>query len=211
MMESGMNKFEQKALNCESSGAVAAIIYNNETGTIGGGLATPTKVTIPVLDIQAHTAQRLQQLGTGNLVHVETKAGYGYASGTSMATPYVAGVAAKLWRDCPDCTNRDIEGCLLKTSVDLGPTGKDEKYGHGLVQADATFLCLRDTVQCCGVSETPVSSTADEVFESMELSSPAPILPVPSQAPVNKFPFIKIGPSSAASNSTKPVDNVGSR
>jgi Subtilase family len=129
-----------------------------------------------------------------------------------MATPYVAGVAAKLWRSCPDCTNRDIEGCLLQSAVDLGPTGKDVKYGYGLVQADATFLCLRDTVKCCGVSETILTNTADATGPLAP--SPAPIHPsVPSSAPVKSSPFINIvhessRPSSVVA-STESVDNDG--
>jgi Subtilase family len=165
-----------------------------------------------VLNIRAHTAERFLQLGTGSLVNVETKAGYGYSSGTSMATPYVAGVAARLWRSCPGCTNQDIEGCLLQASVDLGPTGKDVKYGYGLVQADATFLCLRDTVKCCGVSETILTNTTDAT--GALAPSPAPIHPsVPSPAPVERSRFINIvgrlsRPSSVVA-STKSVDDHG--
>jgi subtilisin family serine protease len=36
-------------------------------------------------------------------------------SGTSMASPLVAGVAATLWSACPTCTKNDIVRQLLDT------------------------------------------------------------------------------------------------
>ena len=53
--------------------------------------------------------------------------------GTSMATPYVSGVAALLLADGVSPSN--IRHRLTSTAVDLGPTGKDSTYGYGLVDA----------------------------------------------------------------------------
>merc|ERR1740129_1010380 len=60
---------------------------------------------------------------------------YASWSGTSMATPHVAGVAGLLWMYFPECKNYQIRNVLAATALDLGDGGCDTKFGHGLVQA----------------------------------------------------------------------------
>merc|ERR1719412_2851579 len=69
---------------------------------------------------------------------------YKYASwsGTSMATPHVAGVAGLLWMYFPECKNYQIRNVLAATAEDLGDGGCDTKYGHGLVQAKKAYELL---------------------------------------------------------------------
>jgi serine protease len=68
---------------------------------------------------------------------------YQVLSGTSMACPYVAGVAADVWSYFPDCTNNQIRNVLLKTALDRGAAGYDIGYGHGIVQAKAAYDLLQ--------------------------------------------------------------------
>ncbi|GAA0852049.1 S8 family serine peptidase [Aliiglaciecola litoralis] len=76
---------------------------------------------------------------------------YNTISGTSMATPHVAGAAALVWSFFPQCSNEEIRGALNATAKDKGSSGRDNLYGHGIVQArDAydylnTFGCAGDT------------------------------------------------------------------
>lgn len=56
-------------------------------------------------------------------------------SGTSMATPYVAGDIALLKQAHPGYTSTQIRDLLLNSCKDLGATGVDNLYGHGLIQA----------------------------------------------------------------------------
>lgn len=51
LIERGEINFSEKAQNCENSGGVAAIIYNNEEGQINGTLGTDFAGTIPVIAI----------------------------------------------------------------------------------------------------------------------------------------------------------------
>nr|WP_244363540.1 S8 family serine peptidase [Thermus brockianus] len=75
---------------------------------------------------------------------------YGQGSGTSFASPMVAGVAALYmsayrdrYRNWP--TPDQVYQCLAQTAEDLGPRGHDTGYGFGLVRADRV---MADTTYC---------------------------------------------------------------
>ena len=60
--------------------------------------------------------------------------GYWFFEGTSMATPHVAGVAALIYASDIKHPNA-IRDILQSTAEDLGVPGRDDLYGHGLVDA----------------------------------------------------------------------------
>jgi len=66
-------------------------------------------------------------------------ASYASSSGTSMATPHVAGVAALVWSNAPQCSSTEIGKALKASALDLGAPGWDYKYGTGEVQAKAAL------------------------------------------------------------------------
>lgn len=74
-------------------------------------------------------------------VSVETTTmggGYGTASGTSLASPHVVGVAALVLAEGVP----DVRGRLQATVEDLGGPGWDELYGYGLVDAETAVGLL---------------------------------------------------------------------
>ncbi len=60
---------------------------------------------------------------------------YMYMSGTSMATPHVSGVAALVWSQYPSLSNEEVRTLLQNTAEDRGPSGWDQYYGFGCVNA----------------------------------------------------------------------------
>merc|ERR1712165_296490 len=67
---------------------------------------------------------------------------YAEFSGTSMASPHVAGVAALVWSRFPTKTAQEIRQALELTAQDLGSSGRDDIFGHGLVRADLAYNSL---------------------------------------------------------------------
>ncbi len=64
---------------------------------------------------------------------------YGLLSGTSMASPHVAGALAVLRSANPSYTCSDLKEILLNTAVDYGTPGEDNTYGMGLIDMWAAF------------------------------------------------------------------------
>lgn len=60
-------------------------------------------------------------------------ASYATASGTSMSTPMVSGIAALLFSANPDLSPSDVRDALYGTAIDLGDEGRDNYYGWGKI------------------------------------------------------------------------------
>lgn len=70
---------------------------------------------------------------------------YCVKSGTSMATPYVAGVAALIWSINPNLTVDQVEAILRQSAKDLGAPGRDDVFGYGRVDAYQAAVQARAT------------------------------------------------------------------
>lgn len=98
--------------------AVGAIDVNNQIA--------PFSSNGPSVDVVAPGVSISSTLSTGN---------YGEMSGTSMATPYVTGIVALYKEAYPNYTVSQIQDLIKSNALDLGRTGRDSIFAHGLVQA----------------------------------------------------------------------------
>ena len=70
-----------------------------------------------------------------NVVSTQWNGGYTTMSGTSMATPHLAGVAALILSANSNLSVAQMDSIIETTSLDLGSSGKDNTYGAGRVDA----------------------------------------------------------------------------
>jgi subtilisin family serine protease len=143
----GTIDFATKVSNCQASGGVGAVIYNNAPGAFTGTLGT-TVTNIPSVSVSQEdgSAMKTTKLGQSTTVSVAT-ANHAYYDGTSMATPHVSAVAALVWSyfttGAPTagrtCTATQLRNSLNKSALDLGAAGRDNNFGFGLVQAKAAY------------------------------------------------------------------------
>ncbi|BAL96814.1 S8 family serine peptidase [Rubrivivax gelatinosus] len=149
LISRGNISFADKVVNCQTSGGIGAVIYNNTSGELAGTMGD-TVTTIPSVGItQADGATLMGQLGTSTYVAIEPDpAKYASFNGTSMATPHVSAVAGLVWSYFPSCTAQQIRTTLINSALDIGDAGRDDKTGAGLVQAKAAID--RITAMGCG-------------------------------------------------------------
>lgn len=146
LIQRGSVSFGAKVANCQASGGVGAVVYNNVAGGLNGTLGG-TATTIPSVGVSdTDGASLVAQLGQqASLKVIATN--YALYDGTSMATPHVSAVAALVWSYFPKCSAAQIRSTLTKSALDLGAPGRDPYYGYGLVQAKAAYDRIR-TMGC---------------------------------------------------------------
>lgn len=152
--------------------------------------------------------------------HVNSQ--YKTLSGTSMATPYVAGALALVWGYFPTCSNQQIRNVFARTALRISqdPIGCDEKNGYGIIQAKAAFDTLNQFgCEFGGEDSIPVSlgafggcqqiqfltgeSLAPTVRPTEKMISPSFVPLLTSAIPSNPMTFANItGTSTAAQVNT---------
>jgi subtilisin family serine protease len=91
---------------------------------------------------------------------------YEHMSGTSMATPHVAGLAALIRSANPRLTAAQIEQIINRSAKDLGTAGNDATFGWGRVDARAAVSLARQA------AAGGAAADASPAFEVDDLTAP---------------------------------------
>jgi serine protease len=131
---------------------------------------------------------------------------YVIMSGTSMAAPHVAAVAALLESYRPGLTPDQVEQAMESSAVDLGPAGKDADYGYGRIDAAAALTAASPATAAPVDSSPPTPSPVVSVAPtsvpptSTPTSGPTPTSS-PTPTPTKRTPKVRPAIKVAASRS----------
>jgi subtilisin family serine protease len=121
---------------------------------------------------------------------------YRYLSGTSMASPHVAGSLAIVKNACKTCSSSELRTTLRETSVDLGEPGQDIIFGYGLIDLVAAMEKLLPSTEESPADGTPVTEEPKvETPKEPSTTSPVkkgfdkqkPVITNPKKDSSNKF------------------------
>jgi len=154
----------------------AGLLLVASTGNTGNAAGTGDTVTYPgkydsVIAVAATDSanNRASFSGTGSDVELAAPgvsiystyldSGYAAKSGTSMACPHVAGTAALVWAAYSNYSNVQVRERLQETAEDLDLTGKDDKFGYGMINAKkAAYGATPGTTPPASIDDLTVSS-----------------------------------------------------
>jgi subtilisin family serine protease len=159
LIRRGDIQFNEKVRNALAAGAIAVVVYNRVDGPNDIDKWTLISVVCDSADchedpkdlnekwpltlgVTYAAGQELLKRVDGATVASYRSDDYARFNGTSMATPHVVGAAALVWSLVPTATAAQVRAALETTAHDLGDTGVDPTYGHGLVDAFAAAKLL---------------------------------------------------------------------
>ncbi len=127
--------------NASNAGAlIIAAAGNDGDATLNYPAAYPEVVSVAATDnrdarASFSNANSDVEIAAPGVNILSTKRGGGYVSfsGTSMATPHVAGVAALIWFRTPAFTAAQVRSKLDASVDDKGAAGRDPSFGFGRV------------------------------------------------------------------------------
>ena len=148
---------------------VLAITATDNTGKVTSYSATGSEVDLAAPGDSIPTDEWSRVEGSG----------YAYASGTSLAAPFVSGEAALIWSQHPEWSRDQVVQALEEGTKDLGSPGRDNQYGYGLVDVKLALNLINQTLD---IRTSPaVINTLGGIIEAEEGSTQVN-LTIPSQA-----------------------------
>lgn len=142
LISRGTLEFREKSRNAREAGAAAVIIFDNDPEgvptlwTMHPKADTWNNYPFPLtVGVTYAEGQRLRQRSSQTAVATFEFAKYGPLSGTSMATPHVAGAVALMVSLAPRLKSSEIARILELTARDTAEPGWDFETGWGVVDA----------------------------------------------------------------------------
>lgn len=178
------SSYEDVAAWARTQGALIIAASGNDTSNQLRYLAAcPSAIAIGATDrndalwpLSNYSAELAYSAPGDQILSTYPGAGYGQQSGTSMASPHIAAVAALVLARNPDFTIEQLLAALTWGSIDLGTAGRDAYFGHGRIDAlkaveySPAASTLKASVIARAPSPLPAKSNfAAEIFVPGEL------------------------------------------
>lgn len=140
---------EEAIQNATSKGVLVVVAAGNSSDNADGYFPAgyPEPITVASINSRLKVSSfsnygspiDIAAPGEEVLSTVPTDKEYEFYSGTSMATPFVAGAAALVKLTHPDWDVEQVRQALQNTAKDIDKTGFDANTGHGLLQVSAAL------------------------------------------------------------------------
>jgi serine protease len=123
----------QKAVYANFGGTISLAAPGGDISTDQNGDGQPDGIVSTLVDDRTGTRQPV----------------YGHYMGTSMAAPHVSGVLALMKAIYPELTPNQVDQLLASGELtdDLGDPGRDDLYGHGLINAFKAVQAARNLAE----------------------------------------------------------------
>jgi serine protease len=138
----GGPSFAEKTQAAMDAGCIGIVIHNHSPGNFNGTLGTETTTDgrpwIPAVSVTLDDGLYLKDQIAARpttLTLVNAAGNLAMLSGTSMASPHAAGVAALVLSKNPRLTPDQVRAILRSSANDLASPGWDPVYGYGRVNA----------------------------------------------------------------------------
>ena len=126
------------------SGVAQAQTDNDHVSSVGALEFTGTEVVDGITNVTGYELATYSNRGD-NLTYVAPTdsrsingdGDVGIFNGTSCANPNASGVAALVWSENTGLEGCDVREIMTQSAMDLGDVGRDNTYGHGLLNAEA--------------------------------------------------------------------------
>lgn len=215
----------------QSKGGVVTVAAGNE-GTFDPSADNPYVLTVSGTDSNdllyawSNSGNNLDVAAPGSAYTTVNGGGYSAASGTSVAAPIVAGIAALVLSANPALTGDEVQTLLKQSSDDLGLAGWDTSYGWGRVNAAravtmasggavdstppvVTFVTPGSGATVSGTTSVQVGATDDVAVALVTLSLDGAVIGTDNAAPYT-FSWNTITSSNGAHTlSASAVDAAG--
>ncbi len=107
-----------------------------------------------------------------NIFTTDLYNGYYPVTGTSLASPHVAGGLALLLSAYPNLSATDQQNVLINSAIDLGVSGPDNVYGYGRLDLLATFNSLSNAPTATPTHTDTPTSTPTSILSPTNTSTP---------------------------------------
>ena len=143
LIERGEINFAEKVQNAMAANAAGVVIFNNKPGLMSGAITEDGSIlAIPIIMVEQTMGASLRKaLDAGINVEISistAKSNYSAYSGTSMASPHVAGVVALIKSANKNLTPEQVRTVLKESTTLITDTAGNAAnwYGAGAVNAE---------------------------------------------------------------------------